>query len=558
MLTTYRHALTASPGSGEALRYLARALHGDFPEAAVRWLRRSLACGNGASSWEVEDVELLAARTSLVVTAEALRLGLYGRPERGDLINMLARVFEILVRSGLIEQTDDRPSADDGPGLFREGVTNVGAGRLDRADSLFRASLAIEPESYACRAALAIVVLIVTQMEHLHLVLSEGGAVDVRRHGGILSIVPKNQRIRGRILFAYYADAILLPAAHPIFAAHTNRWESRCIARTLLGLGYSIDAIELGAAPPDSVAAYDTVFCLHDFLARVGDRLPRNARKIMLLTGSSPDYQNRREMQRISALAGRRGRTCAPRRQIANADRELQALVIANHCLLQGGANTLGTYDQSLHAKTIQIPVSGAIDTRTLPFRHELPATRHVLWHFGPGAIHKGLDVAVEVFLRNPSWTLEVVSQACEEPDFLAIYGELIRAAGNIRLHGFQFPSSRRFREIADRCVAILGTSCSEGISPACITGLQYELVPILTKDCGLDLDGTFGVMIEDVSIEGIEQSIEHVMHLPASELARQGRLARQYAETMFSRDAFSTALSDLFRVIMGAVAEEV
>lgn len=319
----------------------------------------------------------------------------------------------------------------------------------------------------------------------------------------------------------------------------------------MVGLGYAVDATWFGGPFPSKLDDYDVVFCLHDGLARMADRLSPDARKIMLLTGSSADYQNRRERERLAALATRRGGACVTRRQIENVDRELESLSLADDCLLQGNAHTRSTYAAFLHAKTILVPVTGAAETSPSKSSRAYEGPRHVLWHFGIGAIHKGLDLAVEVFLRNPDWTLEVVSQACGEADFLAVYGEEIRKAGNIRLHGFEFPSSRRFHEIAQRCVAFLGTSCSEGTSTACITSLQHGLVPVVTRDCGLDLEPGLGAMIETESVESIERALAQVLDLPADELARQGRLARKRAAESHSRSSFAHSMRSVLERLL-------
>lgn len=492
---------------------------------------------------DASDIERMIAGGELYAAVVALRLALLGHPERQDMANLLARVLAMSLRS--------RRSMDADESFFGRAVSAVGAGNLDVADRLFRAGFALDPADCACRVALAVIFLVVSNMDEGHLVLDEVGAVDVRRRGNLLRITPIGRPNRGRALFAYYSSVILLPAEHQALAGHTNRWESRCIARMLIGTGYIVDAIDLDAPLPPRIELYDVVFCLHDALARMADRLRPDARKIMLLTGSSPDYQNRRERERLAALAARTGKTCEPRRQVAHAERELEALALADHCLLHGNAHTRSTYAASLQAKTLLIPVTGGHDAGDAGPRPGPGPSRHILWLSGIGAIHKGLDLAVEVFLRNPGWTLEVVGTAADEPDFRAIYGESIRTAGNIRLHGFQFPSSREFREIAARCVAFLGTSCSEGMSSACVTGFQHGLVPILTRDCGLDIDESCGTMAEEDSIDGIERAIRRVMDLSADELARQGRLARVRANAEHSRHAFAAAVGEAFGRIL-------
>jgi len=332
------------------------------------------------------------------------------------MMNLLAQLLETALRTRPRPFLPDPPPADIGEDLYLRGVAALADGQLDAADGAFRAGIAVGPADYACRVALAGIVILATQSDGIRLVLAEAGAVEVRRIDGFLRIEPAERPIRGRALFAYYSEVILLPAGHPSLAAHTNRWESRCIARLLVGLGYAVDATWFGGPFPSKLDDYDVVFCLHDGLARMADRLSPEACKIMLLTGSSADYQNRREQERLAALAARRGGACATRRQIESVDRELESLALADHCLLQGNSHTRSTYAASLHAKTTLVPVTGAAEASlpTWPGAHV--GSRHVLWHFGIGAIHKGLDLAVEVFLRNPAWTLEVVSQPAAKP----------------------------------------------------------------------------------------------------------------------------------------------
>lgn len=503
---------------------------------------------------DAQNIERLIGRGELPAAALALRRALLGRPDRLDMMNLLARVMETSLRAEGGDLPAHPASPEIGEGLFRRGVGAIAAGALDAADKSFRAALAVDPGDYASRTALAVIVLLATQVDGVRLVLDDAGAVEIRRRENVLRITPAGRPLRGHALFAYYNEGVLLPVGHPTFAAHTNRWESRCIARLLVRLGYVVDAVDFGGPFPVELDIYDVVFCLHDGLDRIAHRLSPKARKIMLLTGSSPDYQNRRERERLAALAARRGGICAPRRQIEHAERELKALALADHCLLHGNAHTRSTYAPAIQAKTNLIPVSGAVDALSMNEGFDRRRSRHVLWHFGIGAVHKGLDLAVEAFLRNPDWTLEVVSQACGERDFLAIYEEAIRRAGNIRLHGFMFPASRRFQEISGRCVAFLGTSCSEGVSPACITGMQQGLVPILTRDCGVDLDEEIGTVIEGDTVEAVERGVRRTLDLPDAELARRGRLARARAASAYSRRAFASAVeSEFVRILTPA-----
>lgn len=87
---------------------------------------------------------------------------------------------------------------------------------------------------------------------------------------------------------------MLLPEVDERFRRHSNQWESRAIARMLIDLGFTVDLVGLFDtwSTPES---YDAVFCLHNALVRHAERLRRDCRKIIFLTDSSPDFENRQE-----------------------------------------------------------------------------------------------------------------------------------------------------------------------------------------------------------------------------------------------------------------------
>ncbi len=144
------------------------------------------------------DIALLISRGELPAAARALRSELLGRPDRPDMMNLLARLLETALRTARSPFAPDPPPADIGEDLYLRGFAALGDGQLDAADGAFRAGFAVGPADYACRIALAVIVILATQADGIRLALAEAGAVDVHRIDGLLRIEPVDRPIRGR------------------------------------------------------------------------------------------------------------------------------------------------------------------------------------------------------------------------------------------------------------------------------------------------------------------------------------------------------------------------
>lgn len=357
---------------------------------------------------------------------------------------------------------------------------------------------------------------------------------------------------RGLVLVAMSRDAVRVPEGDPLLFAHTLFWESREICRVLMGLGFDIDVIDFDAPAPAEHSPYVGSVTLHHHLLSLRGDLAPGAMKIMWLTGSHPEVQNAREMERIRALEARRDCVYEPKRQIPRATEETIAFELADRCVLIGNDVTLATYPPHLHAKIARCCVSAANVSHVKPPAMLVPPQREFVWFSASSAVHKGLDLLLDLFGSREFPTLHVVGALENEPDFLNIYDVELNGHPRIRYHGFLRGNDPALAAIFDRCVGILHPSASEGMSGSVAHCLEVGLYPIISRATGIDLPPGCGRYLDRCSHDEIAAAIEDVLNKPEKELAREISVLQEMALARFSREAFSRRLWELFGTWFG------
>jgi len=362
-----------------------------------------------------------------------------------------------------------------------------------------------------------------------------------------VTVLPREGKPKKWALLSYLSSSLLLPDNSPILLSHSNTWECREIGRILLDMGYGIDAINWDDMKFVPKREYDVVFDICYNLARLSDKFGSGTIRLLHCTGSDPYYQNAAEMKRVEAVNKRRNGKYHPKRLVLNPELSAQSIEIADHISLFGNQHTLNTYPENIKKKTTLVQSSGSVigENRKNPDQF-IPSEKEFLWFFGSGAVHKGLDLVLEVFATHPEYTLNIVGAKLKaEPDFIEMYQKELYELPNIHYHGFLLPSGIQFREIINRTFCFIAPSCSEGISPAVTTCLQIGLFPIISADTGVDLPSGCGILLENCTIDEIERAVLAVYNLSDFELNRQIWVTQTYAANLFSRDRFHSSLEN-------------
>ncbi len=361
-----------------------------------------------------------------------------------------------------------------------------------------------------------------------------------------VTLPARSQPPRGRVLFSYLAQPLQWSEDDTRFGGHTNVWESREIARILCSFGYDVDAINWNDKQFVPWEKYDVCFDISTNLQRLAPFLDGRAIKILHRTGSDPFYQNEAEMARVRDLERRHQVHYSPKRLVAYPELERRSMQIADLCSLKGSSHTLRTYPTEFRHKIKLVQVSGCkVPSKLKKECDFLPPKREFLWFFGSGAVHKGLDLLLEVFSRHREFTLNIVGKVDGEPDFLRVYHHELMELPNIKFHGQLRTDSARFREITKDVFCFIAPSCSEGLSPAVVTCMQIGLYPVISRDTGVSLPPGCGVYLEDCTIDEIETALLKVSQMKNNILRAEINRSQTYALTELSRGQFRETMKD-------------
>ncbi|MBM3886621.1 glycosyltransferase family 4 protein [Candidatus Dependentiae bacterium] len=346
---------------------------------------------------------------------------------------------------------------------------------------------------------------------------------------------------KGVLLFSYIDAPLFWNENDSRLNGHSNNWESREIAKIFNELGFAVDAISWSDQffYPDK-RSYDVIFDIHTNLQRWAPFVSSSCKKILHITGSYFRFQKDAELARVAALEARTGKLYSPKRIASDLDLAERSYRLADTCSLIGNKVTFDTFPLEYKKKITPIPVSGSRLDYVKSIREEyIPASREFLWFYGGGAVHKGLDLVLEVFARNPHLKLHVVAKLESERDFFKIYSNHF-GLPNITYHGYLHPSSYQFKELGSKIFANIAPSCSEGISPATVTCMQYGFYPIISRHNGITLPDRAGMYLETCSIDEIEQRVIEAYEAPTDLLVEQIRVAQTFALHEYSRENFS------------------
>jgi glycosyltransferase involved in cell wall biosynthesis len=345
-----------------------------------------------------------------------------------------------------------------------------------------------------------------------------------------------------RALLSYIVHPFFIPEDDPRFFNHTNIWFARAFVQILNQLGYTVDVIhyrDQGTLPRQD---YD-LFIGHggQNFERICHQLKPEARKILFTTTSYWRFNNQQEQARFAALKQRRGASLTYDRRIQHS--EDPALRLANGVIGLGNQVTLQTYAGFDHV----VMLSGAaLHDDTLDWcPKEYDASRqHFLFFSGPGNVHKGLDLLLEAFAILPQhlW----ISTRLDH-NFARLYAHELNDLSNIHLLGWVQPRSRLFYQVMRRCGFAILPSCSEGQSQSVVECMNQGLVPVVTRECGLSLEG-FGVYINPCSVENIAGLVAQLSAWPPGQLEQASQGARAAAQGEYSQVEFLLRLEQAIR----------
>ncbi len=350
----------------------------------------------------------------------------------------------------------------------------------------------------------------------------------------------------GRALLSYILDPYLLApgAAEP--HSHTHFWESREIGRILVAAGFELDVVHWTNDTFLPVHPYDLFVDVRLNLERLGPVLGPECLKVMHIETAHCDFYNPAQRRRLSELEARRGIRLAPYKLLE----PNHAIEHADAATILGNRTTQATY---AHAGRPLWPVP-----ISQPFLYPWPegkdftaVRQRFLWFGSGGLLHKGLDRVLEVFAGLPDLELTVLGPIDREPEFVRAFRRELYETPNIHTLGWIDVARPGFLDLARRHLALVYPSCSEGQNGGAVTCMHAGLIPVLSRESGLDIAPAYGVELASSSLDEIRGRVLELAARPPEELRAQSLRAWEWVRAHHTREQFSRGYEGALRAIL-------
>ena len=316
---------------------------------------------------------------------------------------------------------------------------------------------------------------------------------------------------------------------------HQNTRQAREIARLIGTFGYNVDVMRYNTKFAVLNKKYDLVF---DICAKekpvYAHALADGAKKIVYFTTSEPAFDSQAELCRVRAAEQRKGVHLQIRRAMPPVSKAIDTF---DGIILIGNVNTLNTFS-SLNLKQVHLVPNTGYDF-DFPFRSDKKSSRNFLYFGSQGAVHKGLDLLLEIFSEAgfPA-NLYVCGPFEQEDDFVAAYRKELYQTPNVTPIGFVDIWSDTFRDLAEKCAYTILPSCAEGQAGSITTLMSAGVIPICSRECGFNADVV--ILLPDCSMDSIRSCVLDCARKPLSWVEAKSAETLSIVRERFSEKAFS------------------
>jgi glycosyltransferase involved in cell wall biosynthesis len=370
------------------------------------------------------------------------------------------------------------------------------------------------------------------------------------RPSAVLGLAPPGPPLHKRALLAYKTASFRLTHDDPERLNFSHQGLGPAIVAALNSLGYVVDVIDYQHPDPHVDGTYDLFVGHMNFnFVRVARQLSPTVPRIYLATTLPWQLNNRLERERLRGLRDRRG-VLLPEERIIYFNEE-PAYRAATGIICTGNELSRTAYAPACHVH----PVRNAArhEPRDVPSTKNFSeARRHFLFFAGPGSVHKGLDLLLEIFplLAKDGLHLHVCQYL--DPRFIAVYNRELLHSSNIHVHGNVTPRSAEYYQIVDRCAFLVSPSCAEGGQGAVVEAMHQGLVPILSRECTVDVTPA-GFCIANCILPVLASTIQEAAALTPDEVRARAHATQHEARTRYTEKAFITDFGQAVAAILRA-----
>src|SRR3990167_6435369 len=344
-------------------------------------------------------------------------------------------------------------------------------------------------------------------------------------------------------LLIYIVKPFLVREDDPGQFRHQHTMQCRQIAAILGELGFVVDVIDIGDKKFTPSRDYHLVICNRG----VDTPLNEDVMRIYLATTLSHDIHNRNLLKRHELLSERRGCRVELRRFYS----EVMPYVERSDAIIGfGNEFIMSTWRMAFNLPAYPFNNYGFKETGFLIDSKDFyRARKNFLFFASKSQMQKGLDLLLEIFPKHPDLHLYICSEYEKEGDFCACYHQELYETTNIHPIGWVPVNGSEYNELVGKCAYVILPSCSEGQPGSVVQCMYSGLIPLVTKEAGIDTED-FGVTFSNDSMEEIERVIREVSELPDSRYREYSIRAREVSVEKYSENAFM----DRWRCILAEI----
>lgn len=319
--------------------------------------------------------------------------------------------------------------------------------------------------------------------------------------------------------------------------AHQAHWQAIEIARLIGNYGYNVDVVDYTSAEIQLDKTYDMVIGLIPRgIDLYSNHMNPGCIRIAYLTSMNLDITFGNEKKRLAELKKRRGIVLQPRHFGGSIQKDIENFTAAWYI---GNEFNFHSYD------CFAMPPSYQIINNGYKFDWYNPGlerdSKSFLFFGSLGQVHKGLDLLLELFAEElTDYKLYVCGGYEAEKDFCREYRKELFHTKNIFPQGFVDIKSKKFRSIIEKCAYTILPSCAEGCPGSVLTTMSAGLIPIVSKECGLD-DAL--ITLPDCKKDTIKNYIEEYGNKDAEWICEHSRQAVELINRQYSKEHFSASI---------------
>jgi glycosyltransferase involved in cell wall biosynthesis len=353
----------------------------------------------------------------------------------------------------------------------------------------------------------------------------------------------KSNRKPKKALVSYLVNPVIDELSGIQTSLFSNNGAGRTIPKVLNELGYTVDVVNWDDTRPIA-GEYDlVVFHGGKNFDQIKNLRTKQNKLLYYSTGSYWKHHNYQEKKRYEDFNYRHNSDLAPDRKIDNSEEESNAF--SDMIVSLGNKETAKTYNKFKNVKYLHaasVTESRKVLTGTKKYSE---AKKNFLFMSGPGGIHKGLDWAIDYFLKKPNLNLHIMMSL--EEDFKKYYSKALYGSRNIHYYGYVEQRSKNYYQVVDKCASSILLSCSEGSPGSVIESMHQGLIPIVTKESHIDVKSC-GIIIDSLNFKELDKAITSIVNLSDHKLLEISEKTIKLVEDEYRVDQFEEKLQSIIK----------